>query len=319
MDKKTVRGIKPLVLLILSILVAWQSQLTASSLSHFQLADEQKAFFHDKGFLVIENFIEKEACERLKNRASYLVSTCNFLQLSTIYEEQHKPFSWENYYLSKGEKQCFFFEEQAFQFSRPEQLDKAKYIKKISYALHENDPIFKEFSYQSKIIQLLNHLGWKSPHLLQSMYLFKQPHIGSEVACHQDSSFIHTEPDSLIGLWFALEKATTENGCLWVLPGGHHNGLKYKMLKTEEGEVSYHIYDETPWPLAEMVPLEVSKGSLIIMHGHLPHLSQKNLSKESRQAYALHVIDGKSNYLPSNWLREDALLNGSKAMRSLQR
>ncbi len=301
MDQGTARGFRSLLLLALYVLIAWQSQAIASS-SHNVLTPQQKTFFQDNGFLVVENFAASGVCEALKKRASELVSTCNFLELALIHAGQRKPFSWENYYLRKGEKLCFFFEEQAFQFSHPEQLDKARHIKKISYVLHESDPFFKEFSYQPKIMQILNELGWEDPRLLQSMYLFKQPHIGSAVACHQDSTFIHTQPESLIGFWFALEEATIENGCLWVLPGAHLTGLKYKMFKTEEGEIIYDIYDETPWPLAEMIPLEVAKGSLVVMHGHLPHLSRENRSEQSRQAYALHIIDGKSAYLPSNWL-----------------
>lgn len=50
---------------------------------------------------------------------------------------------------------------------------------------------------------------------VQSMYIFKQPSIGGEVVPHQDSAFLSTDPPSCIGLWFALEDANKENGCLW--------------------------------------------------------------------------------------------------------
>ncbi len=55
---------------------------------------------------------------------------------------------------------------------------------------------------------------------LQSMYIFKQPSIGGVVVPHQDSTFIHTTPLSCVGLWWALEDATRDNGCLWAMPGG---------------------------------------------------------------------------------------------------
>lgn len=58
------------------------------------------------------------------------------------------------------------------------------------------------------------------PPALQSMYIFKQPSIGGVVVPHQDSTFIHTTPLSCVGLWWALEDATKDNGCLWALPGG---------------------------------------------------------------------------------------------------
>lgn len=53
------------------------------------------------------------------------------------------------------------------------------------------------------------------------MYIFKQPSIGGEVAPHQDSTFLHTEPLSCVGFWWALEDADRQNGCLWGYPGVH--------------------------------------------------------------------------------------------------
>ena len=42
------------------------------------------------------------------------------------------------------------------------------------------------------------------------MYIFKQPKIGGEVVCHQDSTFLYTEPESAVGFWVAIEDATIE-------------------------------------------------------------------------------------------------------------
>ena len=41
------------------------------------------------------------------------------------------------------------------------------------------------------------------------------------------------------------------------------------------------------------MPLEAPKGTLVVLHGLLPHLSGANTSPRSRHAYALHVIDGR--------------------------
>ena len=132
-----------------------------------------------------------------------LVSQCDFDTLASVYEASHGEISWENYYFNQGQPICYFFEAQAFQKGCT--LTKHQCIKKISYALHTRDDYFKSFSYDNKIQRLLPELGIEDPVLVQSMYLFKQPFIGSEVLCHQDSSFIHAEPDTLIALWFAME------------------------------------------------------------------------------------------------------------------
>jgi ectoine hydroxylase-related dioxygenase (phytanoyl-CoA dioxygenase family) len=44
-------------------------------------------------------------------------------------------------------------------------------------------------------------------------------------AWHQDELFIPTRDRSLAAAWIALDDATVENGCLWVLPGSHARGV----------------------------------------------------------------------------------------------
>ena len=53
--------------------------------------------------------------------------------------------------------------------------------------------------------------------------------------------------------------------------------------------------------------VEVKKGSLVLLHGRLPHYSCENKSPNSRHAYTLHVIDGKTKYLDYNWLQRRKL------------
>ncbi len=50
------------------------------------------------------------------------------------------------------------------------------------------------------------------------------------------------------------------------------------------------------------MPLEVPKGTLVVLHGLLPHGGAPNRSAHSRHAYTLHIIDGRCAY-PDNWLR----------------
>ena len=144
--------------------------------------------------------------------------------------------------------------------------------------------------------------AWRKPLLLQSMYIFKQPRIGGEVVCHQDAAFLHTEPISVLGLWFALEDATTENGCLYAAPGGHKGRLRSRFVRDGERTETV-LLDDTPLPDQNLVPLEVPKGTLIVLHGLLPHRSSPNRSAKSRHAYTLHVIDARARYSPDNWLR----------------
>ena len=181
--------------------------------------------------------------------------------------------------------------------------EKARSLNKIGHALHDLDPLFDAFSRQPGLAEIATATGIGEPVLLQSMLIFKPPRIGGEVVWHQDATFLHTEPSRLLGMWFALEDANQENGCLWGLPGGHRRGLKARFLRSSDGGVEMLTLDDTPWPEADFVPLEVAKGALILLDGMLPHGSAANRSSVSRQAYSLHVIDGTCRYLPENWLQ----------------
>ena len=52
-------------------------------------------------------------------------------------------------------------------------------------------------------------------------------------------------------------------------------------------------------------PLDVPAGTLILLHGRLPHSSPENTSDKSRYAYALHLIDGGAQYDAKNWLQRN--------------
>ena len=70
--------------------------------------------------------------------------------------------------------------------------------------------------------------------------------------------------------------------------------------------------DLDPTPLPELgddrlVPLEVTKGTCVVLHGLLPHGSFPNRSAKSRQAYSLHLIDRSAVYPVDNWLQRPGL------------
>jgi len=46
------------------------------------------------------------------------------------------------------------------------------------------------------------------------------------VGPHQDGTFLFNQPLKIMGVWFALEDATLENGCLWFIPGSHKSTFK---------------------------------------------------------------------------------------------
>ena len=270
------------------------------------LSSEQQTEYAAQGYLVLENFVRPEACEQLKNRTAEMLADFNPTEVKAIFSTRNHSKTHNEYFLSSGDQTRFFFEEDAFDEAGELRQAKELSINKIGHAMHDLDPVFNQFSRTPELAALARDLGYQQPLLLQSMYIFKQPHIGGEVVFHQDGTFMYTEPNSLTGLWIALEDATLENGCLWALPGGHQHGLKSKFLRTPEGTTRFEVYDETPWSEENAVPLEVKQGTLIVLHGQLPHRSLANQSPQSRHAYTLHLIEGGCHYPAENWLQRRA-------------
>ena len=267
------------------------------------LTAEQLGQYERDGFLVIRDFAEAAACDALRTRAGELVHDFEPNDIVSIFSTKEQNRRSDDYFLNSGDKIRFFFEEDAFNADGTLKQSKEQSINKIGHALHDLDPVFNEFSRSRAVAQLIADLGIDHPLLLQGMYIFKQPRIGGEVTCHQDSTFLYNEPQAIAGLWFALEDATVDNGCLWAIPGGHQLGLKSRFLRAQEGGTRFEVCDDSPWPDDNLQPLEVKKGSLIVLNALLPHLSRENRSAKSRHAYTLHVIDGSAHYSKENWLQ----------------
>jgi phytanoyl-CoA hydroxylase len=258
--------------------------------------------FERQGFLVLPGFVPAQACDALKARAEALVADFQPETVS-VFTTHEQTRTSDEYFLSSGDKVRFFFEENAFRPDGSLRQDKALSINKLGHAMHDLDPVFERFSRTPELAALASELGLKKPLLLQSMYIFKQPFIGGEVNSHQDSTFLYTEPATCLGFWFALEDATLENGCLWALPGGHRLGLKKRFVRAPGGGTAFQVLDSTPLPEEGMVPLEVKKGTLVVLHGLLPHKSGANTSPKSRHAYSLHLVDATARYPEDNWLQ----------------
>ena len=260
----------------------------------------QEAFARD-GYLVLQGYVDPAACDALGARAGVLVEEFDPAEARTVFSTRTRAHSADDYFRESGDKIRLFFEEEAIGEDGDITVEKSRAINKIGHAMHDLDPVFEAFSRTAKLARTAADLNFANPMLLQSMYIFKQPEIGGEVLCHQDGTFLLTEPESVVGLWFALEDATVENGCLHALRGEHQGPLR-RRYRNRSGELVVEILDDAPWDEAMKVPLEAAKGDLVLLHGHLPHLSGANRSPCSRHAYTLHVIDGACRYLDDNWL-----------------
>jgi len=270
------------------------------------------ADFAENGVAVFPNAVSPEALDSLRVRIEQLVDEFDPAGVSTIFSTDDQSHGRDEYFLSSGDKTRFFYEDGVLSNTGDLLVDKHQALNKIGHAMHDLDPAFSNFCRSAAFSGAAASVGMQDPQLLQSMVIFKNPEIGGEVTPHTDHTFLRTEPQSVVGLWVAIDEATQENGCLWALPGGHAIPVKSRFMRTPDNSgTTMEVLDDTPYPDDGWVPLEAAPGTLIALHGSLPHRSAPNTSSKSRLAFTLHCIEASAEYPDDNWLqRPDLPLQG---------
>lgn len=283
------------------------------------LIPEQVDRYHRDGFLVVPDAATAEACADLRAAALRIVDEFEPTARHTTFTTDEQQRTTSSEFLDSAFGTWCFFEEGAFGPDGELRQSKELSINKIGHAMHDLDPTFESFTYTPMLAGIAEDIGLDAGLVLQSMYIFKQPFIGGEVGCHQDSTFLYTDPMTVTGFWFAIEDATLENGCLWAKPGGHRTTLRKQFRRLgpcNDDGAEFVVLDGSPLPAApdDLVPIEVPAGTLVLLHGLLPHWSDVNRSERSRHAYSVHCISATADYPAWNWLQRPA----SMPLRALQ-
>jgi phytanoyl-CoA hydroxylase len=120
--------------------------------------------------------------------------------------------------------------------------------------------------------------------LYWDMAVYKKPDTIAQFPWHQDNGYTFVDPQQYLTCWIALNDATVENGCPWVLPGAHKQGtfahkatpVGLACTPENEPEGSY--------------PVPVRAGSIVVMSSLAPHKTASNLSSGTRKALVAEFI-----------------------------
>ena len=269
-----------------------------------EFTESMQGAYQADGFLVIDNFATHETCDKLMKQSEVLIEGFDAEAHKVAFSATGQTHAASDYFKNSATDISFFLEEEAVDKTGNLLKKKQRAVNKIGHALHELDPVFSDFSYSRDITTLARGVGLEKPSMIQSMVICKQPFIGGEVNTHQDSTFLYTEPETCVGFWIALEDATLENGCMWAAAGGHLSSLRHR-FRNNGSQMEMITLSEESMPKCN-TPLPAPKGTLVVLHGRLPHHSAPNRSAESRYAYAMHLVDKEAHYASDNWLQRPA-------------
>jgi ectoine hydroxylase-related dioxygenase (phytanoyl-CoA dioxygenase family) len=160
---------------------------------------------------------------------------------------------------------------------------------------HKKSETLRRYISLPAIVDVLTEVIGPNVKCMQSMLFIKASGKPGQ-AWHQDEYFIATRDRSLTGAWIALDRATTENGCLRVIPGSHRRGVLWPTEMTEDDR--FDCTDESvgfPYTEADEVPVEVEAGSVVFFNGYLLHRSLPNTAASGyRRSLVNHYMSAES-------------------------
>lgn len=270
--------------------------------------DSIKSQLITDGYAILEDFLHVAECDEIKAAGLEFTENLPDIEERATFSTTEKTHLKDKYFLESNDKIRCFFEEGAIDADGNLTVEPEISLNKVGHALHLLHPIFRCYTYSERVKSICKELGFIEPAVVQSMYIFKNPGIGSEVVAHQDATYLYTEPTPPVGFWIALEEATVQNGCLWLSRGSHRSGVHRRLIRNpDEDSDEALIYDKPAavYPQSSFTPIPVSKGTCILLHGNVVHKSSHNKSDKSRHAYTFHVVETYNNlYSTENWLQE---------------
>ncbi len=161
--------------------------------------------------------------------------------------------------------------------------------------------------YEPLALALVSLLG-EHIKVIQDMALIKPPRIGSEKPAHQDAAYFEVEPfDQIVGTWWALDRATVENGCMHVWPGTH----RLPVVEHQDIEGTPHkVIPSSYLHPARPIALPMEPGDVLLFSSRIFHYTPPNRSDHRRRALQVHYGSAHCRLIPGKKARTYTLVHG---------
>ena len=160
---------------------------------------------------------------------------------------------------------------------------------------HKISEIMLDYLGHRQIANVLTQIIGPNVKCMQSMLFIKAAGKPGQ-AWHQDEFSIPTRDRTLTGGWIALDDATVENGCLWVIPGSHKRGIIWP--QHDHVDPQFDCAGEAygfPYRDEDSIPVEVKAGAIVFFNGYLLHRSFPNRAQSGyRRVLVNHYMSAES-------------------------
>ena len=233
------------------------------------LNPEQIQQFHQDGFLIVRDLLQREALQPLIDELEQKVDDSSneavrrgFLDATSLFPDA--PFATR---LALVADAC---------------SDRSWLWHQVQGKQHKTAGMFTLRTWPALLDAAESLIG---PEILahpQTVLRAKLPdHEDTVVPWHQDLAYLTPEEAGetlIVNFWIPLVDATAENGCMQVMRGSHRAGL----LPHDHRVPLYHGVAESDLPEGEIVTCEVDVGDALMLMERMLHRSNPNASNTVR-------------------------------------
>jgi phytanoyl-CoA hydroxylase len=202
------------------------------------------------------------------------------------------------------------YEPEAMEKKSPEQMTPEERVLSARGLKYQasRDPRFRSLAEYEPVVSATESLLGRHFKMLQDMALIKPPRIGSEKPHHQDCSYFEIEPfDQIVGTWWALDRATLENGCMHVWPQTHR--FPTVNYESRPGTPHHVIAPELIDPQAALA-LPMEPGDVLFFSSRIFHYTPPNRSEMRRRSLQIHYASAFCKPIPGRTARRCLAIRG---------
>jgi phytanoyl-CoA hydroxylase len=226
------------------------------------IGEAEIALFHQQGYLVVNHAFNLQEVQDALDGLLHLLSGANPNFTSVMYEQTALASGVDIESLPAEVRQ--------------------DYVRKFMWFVG-HDARLHALAHHAQLREVVARIMGEQPVLFQDMALLKPPNIGREKPWHQDHAYFDLPLETpVVGVWIALDEATTENGCMIVNPGSHRQGPVVHFKRRDWQICDTHINNQH----AVAVPLK--PGGCLLFHSLMQHGTPTNQSQQRRRAVQFH-------------------------------